>query len=172
MSVNYPQGVFSGASGAVTTSVALATTYTGLVLTNPANSSVSLVIQSASYSQLVAQTASISLGLMGGYSATAVTQTTPVAPSSNYLGANWKTGASGLLASAATLPVAPTLLFVIASANTGAITTQMQAGGFIDLNDGQNLIVVPPGGFIAWYTSAASAASSLNLSLQWSEVTQ
>lgn len=172
MSVNYTAGVFSGASGAVTTSAALATTYTGLVLTNPVGSPVSLVLQAASYAPLVAQTSALSIGLMGGYSTTAVVQTTAVTPSSNYLGSGWNVGGSGLLAKAATLPVAPTLLFVLGSLTTGAITVQMQGGGFIDLNDGQNLIVVPPGGFIAWYTSVASAATSVNLSLQWAEVPQ
>lgn len=167
MPVSYTQDIYSGASGAVTTSAALATTYTGLLLTNPVGSTVSLILESASFVPLVAQTAALSIGLLGGSSATAVTQTTAVAPTNNYLGGP---GGYGLLAKAATLPVAPTLLFLLGSLMTGAITVQDQAGAYIDLNGGQPMVVVPPGAYVGFYTSAASVASSLNLSFQWAEV--
>lgn len=165
--IPYQQGIYSGISGAVTTTAGTATTYTGLVLTNPLNSRVNLILQGLGYAPLVAQTAAIQLGVMLGYNATtAVTQTTPVTPTSNYVG-----GATGygLLATAATLPTAPTVAILLGSLLTGAITTVPQGGEFIDLNDGQSLIVVPPGGYLAFWTSAASVASSLSLGIQWGE---
>lgn len=167
MAIPYHQGIYSGSTGAVTTSAALATTYTGLCLTNPINSPVSLVLQAISYVPVVAQAAARQLGIMGGYSATtAVTQTTPITPTCNYLGG---TAGYGLLASAATLPAAPTLMFLVAALLTAAITTAPAINGFIDLDDGQPLVVIPPGAYLCFYTSTASTASSLAFSFQWGE---
>jgi hypothetical protein len=167
MAVSIIQAPYSGASGLVTTTAALATTYTGLVLSNPVASTVQLVIQSVSYAPVVAQTSDLTLGLMFGYNSTTnVTQTSPITVVSGVVG-----GAigRGLLANAATLPTAPVLALVLGSLATGAISTVPNDGGFYNLNDGTPLIVIPPGGYVAWYTSAASVASSLNLCIQWTE---
>jgi hypothetical protein len=167
VTVPYTQAVFSGTSGAITTTVGTATTYTGLVLTNPINSPVQLVLEAAFVAPIVAQTAAIQVGLMAGFSSTtAVTQTTAATVVSNFIG-----GAvgSGLLAKAATLSATPAILLVNGSLLTGAITTSTLVNGLIDLNDGQPLIIIPPGGFLAFYTSAASVASSVVFSFQWGE---
>lgn len=167
MAVPNIQGVYSGTSGLVTTSAALATTYTGLVLTNPVNSAVDLVLQSASFANAVAQAAVRTIGLLAGFNATsAVTQTTPAVVVNNFVGGP---AGSGLLATAATLPTAPLLMLIFTELTTGAVTTWPTYGGFFDLNDGLNLIIIPPGGYVGFYTSTASTASSLNLGLQWSE---
>lgn len=160
------KGLFSGGTLAgVTLSAGFATTYTGLCLTNPLGSNVNLVPNKLTLNALVAQTAALGIGLMSGYNnGTAVTQTTPLVPLSNFVGQ--PTGV-GLLASATTLPTAPTRAMILATLLTGAITTQVQGGEIIDL---EGSWVVPPGGYLCVYSTAASVASSVLLGLQWEEV--
>jgi hypothetical protein len=163
-------GIYTGSTGAVTTTAGTATTYTGLVLTNPASSPVVINLEAASVAAVVAQTAVLALGFMGGYSATAVTQTTPITPSACGIGYNASYG-YGLLASAATLPVTPNILFLLGALETGATTVGMFQNGLIPLrtNNGDTMIQLLPGSFVAFYTSAASVASSLQFSFVWSE---
>jgi len=160
------KAMFAGANLAgVTTSAAFATTYTGMCLTNPIGSTVNLVLTKVSYAPLVAQTAGLVLGIMTGYSAsTAVTQTTPLVPLSNFVG---QPAGTGLIASATTLPVAPTRLILLGTLLTGAITVTPTGGTVVDM---EGSVVIPAGGFAAFYTSAASVASSLVFGMQWEEV--
>ena len=153
----YRRAVFSAANQTATvTSVALATTYTGLVLSNPVGSSVNLVLIKTAAAFPVAPAAAVVVGLMLGYNAgTNVTHTTPVTPRSNFIGV----GASpvGLVDAAATLPTAPTLQKVMGIVGTGAITTY---GGINAVEeDFEGSIILPPGAYAAIYTSAASAAA-------------
>ncbi len=158
--------VFSGGTPGVTTSVALATTYTGLCLSNPIGSGQLLVLNKLGYGFLVAFAAASAVGLMVGYHAsTDVVHTTPVIPRNNFVGGP---AGVGKLDTAATLPIAPTLQQILESGLTGAITTAPAGGaGFFD-NEGS--IILPPGAFVAYYTSTASGASGSALSFQWSEV--
>ena len=160
--------VFSGSIVGQVTTVGLATTYTGLCLSNPITSSVDLVILKAGYAHLVAFTAASALGLMTGYNATTnVTHTTPVTPRSQRFTGVASTGA-GLLDSAATLPTAPILNILFGSGLTGAITVAQQVtGSFVDI-DGS--IILPPGAYCAFYTSTASGTASSAFSLTWEEV--
>jgi len=160
------KAVFSGATTApVTTSAGFATTLTGFCLTNPISSNVNLVVNKISWAELVAQTAALTLGIQTGYNtATAVTQTTPLVPLSNFVG---QPAGVGLIASAVTLPTAPTRLILLGSLVTGAITTQIGGGNVVDL---EGSLIIPPGGYAAFYTSAASVASSLAFGMQWEEV--
>ena len=160
------KAIFAGANTAgVTTSAGFATTCTGLILTNPTGSTVNLVLNKVSYAALVAQTAALIFGLQTGVNPAAqVTQTTPIVPAGNFVG---QPQGQGLLASAATLSVAPTRLILLDSLLTGAITTLPQGGKMIDM---EGSLVIPPGGFVATYTSAASVASSLAFGFQWEEV--
>ena len=66
----YRNNVFVGSNGATpsVTTVALATTYTGLALINPASSAVNLSLLKVGYSFIVAFAAGSTVGLMGGYS--------------------------------------------------------------------------------------------------------
>ena len=159
--------MFSGSNLAgVTTSAGFATTYTGYCLSNPIGSNVNLVVDKVKYAPLVAQTSALILGLMTGYSAsTAVVHTTPLVPLSNFVG---QPAGVGLIDSAATLPIAPTRLILLDSLLTGAITVAPTGGA--NIIDMQGSIVVPPGGFVAFYTSAASVASSLAFGMTWEEV--
>jgi hypothetical protein len=117
------------------------------------------------YAEVVAQAAAILIGIQTGFnSGTAVTQTTPLVPLSNFVG---QPAGVGLIASAVTLPTAPTRLILLGSLTTSAITTQIGGGNVIDM---EGSIVIPPGGYAAFYTSAASAASSLAFGMHWEEV--
>ena len=160
------KAMFSGSNLAgVTTSAGFATTLTGFCLTNPIGSTVNLVVNKVTYAELVAQTAAVLLGIQTGYSAsTAVTQTTPLVPLSNFVG---QPAGVGLIASAVTIPVAPTRVILLGSLTTSAITTQIGGGNVIDM---EGSLVIPPGGYAAFYTSAASVASSLAFGMQWEEV--
>ena len=159
--------VFSGSNiAAVTNSAGFATTYTGFCLSNPIGSTVNLVVNKVKYAPLVAQAAAIQLGLMTGYSAaTNVVHTTPLVPLSNFVG---QPAGVGLIDAAATLPIAPTRVILLDSLLTGAITTATTGGA--NVIDQQGSIIIPPGGFIAMYTSAASTATSLAFGMTWEEV--
>jgi hypothetical protein len=158
--------MFSGSTlTGVTTTVGFATTHTGFCLSNPIGSTVNLVLNKVKYATLVQQSAALVFGLQTGYSAsTNVTQTTPLVPLSNFVG---QPAGQGLIASAVTLPIAPTRLMLLDTLLTGALTVGINGGNFLDM---QGSIVVPPGGFVATYTSAASVATSLVFGMTWEEV--
>jgi hypothetical protein len=125
-------------------SVALATTYTGLMLSNPANSGKDLVLLGAQFAISVAEVAIATQHLIGGWSATAVTHTTPLAApgiQNAYLG-----GAAGVakVDSAATIPT-PAYILPIRSGFTAGALGGPGMGQIVDLG---GLIVIPPGGFI------------------------
>lgn len=126
-------------------SVALATTYTGLVLSNPVGSGKDLVLLGAQFAISVAEVAVASQHLIGGWSATAVTHTTPLAApgiQNAYLG-----GPSGVakVDSAATIPT-PNYILPLRSGFTAGALGGPGMGQIADLG---GLIIVPPGGFIA-----------------------
>lgn len=158
--------VFSGSNlTAVTTSAAFATTHTGFCLSNPIGSGKNLVLLRVKYGVTVAQTAALVFGLQTGYhAATNVTHTTPLVPLSNMVG---NAAGVALIDAAATLPIAPTRLILLDTFLTGAITTSQIGGNQYDMNGS---LVIPPGGFAATYTSAASVATSLVFGFTWEEV--
>lgn len=156
---------FSAANqAAVATTAAFATTYTGLVLYNPNGSNKSLTIDKVGVGQILAQTTTLALGIMVGQSTTAFAGVTALTPRSNLVGSNL-TGV-GLAASAATLPVAPTLQELLGYIGTGATTVDETMLGNLDLGGD---IILPPGAFAAFYTNAASVAASLLFSVSWVE---
>lgn len=157
---------FGGSITGQVTTVGAATTYTGLVLSNPVGSSVNLVIDKVGVAFLVAFTAAASVGIMTGYNATTnVTHTTPAVVRNKKIG-----GAIGygLLDSAATLPTAPVLDVVLGEGLTGAITTTPSINS--GLTDMEGSIILPPGAYAAIYTSTASGAASMSASFSWEEV--
>jgi hypothetical protein len=164
----YRKQRFNAANQAgTTTSVGLATAYTGLCLSNPIGSNVNLVLEKLGYSFSVAFAAGSAIGLMTGYSSTTnVTHTTPGTPRSNFVGVG--TPGQGLIDTSCTLPIAPVVSMVFTSGLTGAITTQVTTPGeVVDLDGGY---IIPPGGYAAIYTSTASGAAGFFGSLQWSEI--
>jgi hypothetical protein len=160
------KAMYSGANlTGVTTTAAFATTYTGMCLSNPIGSTVNLVLTKVTYAPVVAQTAALVMGIMTGYSASVnVTHTTPLVPLSNFVG---QPAGTGLIDSSATLPIAPTRLILLGTLTTGAITQTLLNGSVTDM---EGSVVIPPGGYAAIYTSAASVASSLAFGMMWEEV--
>lgn len=160
--------VYSASVVGQITTVGLATTYTGLCLSNPVGSGRNLVVNKAGYSFIVAFLAGAHIGLMTGYnSSTNVTHTTPVTPR-NQLFAGSSGAGVGLVDSAATLPTAPTVNLILGSGLTGAITTIPNTGPQnIDL---EGSLVLVPGAYVAFYTSTASGAAAGAFSFSWEEV--
>ena len=142
-------------------SVALATTYTGLMLYNPVGSGVMLVPTKLKYALSVAPAAIATLGLIAGFSATGgvTAQTTKLTNQSSQIG-NAGTG-KGIALSAATI-VTPTWLQQLADGFTAAALPA--PGGVWDM---EGLFQILPGGFIG--VGALTAVTGLG-SIAWEEV--
>jgi len=126
---------------AATWSVALATTYTGLVVSNPSTSGKNLIILKASFALSVAPAAIASIGLFTGYSTSAVTHTTPVTPINCLVGGALGTATADV---SATLPVAPTwAMQMMGGFTAGALPSTTPS--VIDVD---GAIVVKPGGYV------------------------
>ena len=136
---------------AVTTTVALAPTYTGLALYNPGGNSNNLILRAMSFKLSVAQAAITQISLMGGYISTgAITaHTTPLVYGTAMWPCNLGSTAvpTALVDSAATI-VGPKILMPLGGSFTaaafGADTPSFQnfMGG----------IILQPGSFVAIYT--------------------
>lgn len=140
----------------VTTSVGLATAYTGLVLSNPTTSAVDLVIVQASMMQSVIQATQVeAFALATGFnSATNVTHTTPVVPKSSLIGSGL-TG-SGLADVSATLPTAP--FYDTFVTNTGTIAADSTGIQVVDI---AGSIVLKPGAYVLWVTPAQASVAGM-----------
>ncbi len=165
---NYRKNKFYGSSGATptVTTVALATTYTGLCLYNPAGSSVNLVLDKVGISFLVVFPAASTVGLLVGYAPAGITTASAAASpgAQSFIGGG---AGQGKCALSATLVGTPYLHTVFGSGLTGAITTVPDT---MELYDLEGSIILPPGAYCAIYTSTISGAASLAASFQWEEV--
>lgn len=141
-------------------SVALATTYTGLCLSNPPNSKFNLVLLGCNYALSVAPAAISSLHLIAGYSTTEVTHTTPGTIKSNIIGGIADSVAK--VDTAATIST-PTYLISLGSGFTAA-ALYGTTPSWIDLK-GQ--FIIPPGGFVA--IGALTAVTGFG-SFTWAEI--
>jgi hypothetical protein len=157
--------MFSVASQAVaTTTVGLATTYTGLCLVNPTTSTANLVVNKCTVMQSVIQATQVeAYALATGYnSTTAVTLTTPATPQSTRIG-------SGLVAQAkaatsATLPTAP--LYTHFLTNTASATVNNPGNQF----DLEGSIILIPGAYLCFVTPGQASVAGMWFSVQWEEV--
>lgn len=149
-----------GAAGVVTT-VATATTYTGLCLSNPIGSDVIISIDHVHAAFSVVFPAACHIGIMTGYHATTdVVHTTPVTPVNSKIGIGGAGKAK--VDSSATLPIAPTVRMLFGHALASA------AGSYsLAFTGGLQLI---PGAFVAIYTSTVSGAAALMGSYSWEEI--
>lgn len=147
----------------ITTSAALSTSYTGLVLQNPVGSQFNIVLTKVGYAFTVAPAAAVVVGLMTGVNTTTFT-TNLVVPRNRYVG-----GITSIaVASTNTTIATPVLETVLGTVLTGAITTQsQQAPTVVDM---EGSLILTPGAFVAFYTSTASGASGFLGSFQWVEV--
>lgn len=161
----YRRNLFSAATQtAVTLSAGLATATTGLILTNPTTSTVNLVVNKVGWGVNTTPVAVIILGLAFNNSTTAVTQTTAITGRNQFLGG---AAPQGLVASSVTFPTAPILNTVLGTIDIGATTTAIHNTNFLDL---EGTMVMPPGSYLAFYGSTASAATSFFASIAWEEV--
>lgn len=155
---------YAATTALVTTTVGLNTTYTGLVLSNAPSSVVNLVLDKASMMQSVLQSTQVeAFAIATGFSTTAVTHTTPVAPKSCLIGSG-KTP-TGLADVSATLPAAP--LYTMFITNTGTATADSTG---IQVVDFEGSIILPPGGYALWVTPAQASVAGMWFSFQWTEI--
>lgn len=143
-------------------SVALATTYTGLVLANPLGSAKNLEVLAAGFALSVAPAAIASLHLIGGNSvSTDVVHTTPVTPTNALLGS--VAAPVGKVDSSATIPTPKYLVPLNSGFTAAALPSSPNVWVPIE-----GLIVVGPGGFVA--LGALTAVTGFG-ALAWEEVT-
>lgn len=144
---------------AVTTTAALATTWTGLGLGNAASSGVNLVLNKFTATQF-AVGAAATVGLMGGTGTIAAS----LAIQSRLLGS----GAVSLATASAGATISTPLL-ITTFGSLGSVATTgygLEPGIYVDL---EGSIIVPPGSFIVTYTSIVTT-SALNFGFCWEEV--
>jgi len=149
---------------AVSTTAAFVATFTGLVLGNPTGSGVNLVLDRFSVAQFAVGAAGM-VGIMGGAMG-AVPITASLTPTNRML--NGK--ASVALANAGqTLNAAPAPTLLVPAGAVGSLATTgygLTGGIVLDLEGG---IVVPPGYYVASYTTVATT-TALAFGFHWEEV--
>ena len=157
----YAKAMMLGANpSGVTLSAALATTYVGLCLSNPAASAVNLILQRAAGVLDVAPAALTAIGLIAGYAAGGVTvHTTPLTPLNAFLNG---AAPAATLDSACTLVGTPAWVDWISE--TPAATTVLSFS-----KDYQGGIIIPPGGYVAIGATIAGPASGFWGSFTWEE---
>lgn len=130
---------FASTQAGVATSTALSTTQTGFTLTNPAGSGVNLIVLQfrGAFTTAPAAIATLVMAANVAPAAAAVTQTTPLVVRSAKLGN--PSGATGLAASAVTLPAAPVVVRGLGGPVATGSVSQMQV---VDDIDG-SLVLVP-----------------------------
>jgi len=140
----YNRRLFWAANQAATTwSVALNTTHTGFVLSNPANSQVSLMPLLASFALSVAPVSIAHLSLFEGWTAGGiVTHTTPLDVLSTVL--NDGGGGVGKVDAAATLVGTPRYLLPF----MGGFTAGALHGTSPSILDLGGAFLIPPGGYV------------------------
>ena len=162
----YHGQIFTATAAAINSTVGTATTYSGLLLTNPSTSNVNLVLMRVGISVTTPPAVPIVVGIMAASNTTAVTQGTAITPASTKITAN-STTASGLASSNGTIPANATLRQIFGTLTSAANSTAPFVSNYYDLNDS---MILCPGSFAALYTSAASNSNSVNASFMWSEV--
>lgn len=146
--------------------VGLATTYTGLALSNPLGSGKNLSILGVGHQEVVAPTGIAAVYLAGGYSATAVTHSVP----STILRANVGPNAAASIAKAdtgATLPVAPSILLNLTAGHTSGALSTSASPAWTDIG---GLIVIEPGGFLIVANFTIGVAVGQMASIIWEEI--
>ena len=161
----YRGGIFQVASQAVaTTTIGLATTYTGLVISNPVNSTVNLALLKATMMQSVIQATQVEAFAIafGSNATTNVTHTTPATIQPSRIGSG---GTSAARAdTAATLPTAPVYGAFVQNTSTA---TSNAGGGLIDF---EGSVLLLPGAYALWVTPAQASVAGMWFSFMWEEV--
>ena len=158
----YAGKLFVGANpSGVTTSAGLATTCVGLILSNPAGSTVNLILRRVTGAFIVAPSTVTGFNLITGYAAAGITtHTTALTPFAAKIGAS--ATPQGLLDSAATLVGTPVYTMVLGETPTATTLTSFAT-------DLQGSIILPPGAYAAIGTTIAGPASGFQGSFEWQE---
>jgi hypothetical protein len=173
-SAKYADAVLAGRvfvacnQAAVAVTAAMATTYTGFVLFNPAASTVNLVLLRFGYSfTIAAPTAATVIGLMTGTVVTAATMDAAAAitPRNRLVGST--IASQAIVDNACTLNGTPVLEQVFGQVGTGATTVPLVAQ--INEVDLDGSMIIKPGSYVAAYSFAANTASAI-FSMMWEEV--
>ena len=145
---------------AVTTTAALATTWTGLAISNPSGSGVNAVVNLFTAAQFAVGAAAC-VGIMTGAGAAAGS----LVPSNCFQG-----GPTGkVMASAGATIATPVLQYVFGQCGSLATTGYgLTPGLVVDL---EGSLIIPPGFFAASYTTIATT-SALIFGFQWEEIPQ
>lgn len=148
-----------------TTTVGLATTYTGLCLSNPIGSGKNLAVALASIAQSVIQATQVEGYLLatGSNLTTNVTHTTPGTVQTALIGA-LANNSVAKVDTAATLPTAP--VYSIALTNTASATTN-SPGVTVDIG---GAITLAPGGYVCFVTPTQASVAGLWFGLSWIEI--
>ena len=157
---------YSGANqtGCVWT-VGLATTNTGLCVSNPIGSGKILSLRAAGFSERVQPAGIQDAWIAGGYHAT-----TNVVAGVAGTARNLKLGGAagvGKVWTGATLPVAPVYLFPIATGKVSALLSVASSPGLIRID---GLCAIPPGGFVIIATFTVGAAVGQMGAILWQEL--
>jgi hypothetical protein len=146
--------LFSATPGAVT----------GLILSNPAGSTVNLAVQKVTGALVVATSAITAFALVTGYSAAGIVTIGTSLTASNIVGAA-TTAFQGVAAASATLVGTPTVRAVLAD----AVTTTVAGTFFAVSMDGE--VLIPPGGYACINTLlTAGPSAGFYGSISWEEV--
>jgi len=152
--------IFSVTNQAATsTTASFATTFTGLSVANPLGSGVNLILRRFTCAQVAAAVAG-AVGIMRGAGAAAGS----IVPTPQFAGA---ATASKAVGSAGATIATPVLLAAFGNLGSVATTAYGLEPGLVVELDGS--IVVPPGQFVASYTTAATT-SALIFGFTWEEV--
>lgn len=161
----YRKALFHSATAAAgVTTVGLATTYTGFLLTNPIASTVNLSVHKCTFMQSVIQATTLSgVGLAVGYISTAnhTATTAGSTPKCSFLGGPTP---QGITYTVATLSATPTYYCFLANSQTAILNNNPV---WIDL---EGALILPPGGFVMFTTAAVSPAASMWFAFDWEEV--
>jgi hypothetical protein len=141
-------------------SAGLATTYTGLCLSNLSSSLVNLSIRRVSAQFIVAPAAFLAVGLITGGSQISV-HTTPVTPLASYVGDN--TASKARVDAACTLTGTPTWARWLSSSSA----TGIGPSAFVDLEGG---LLLPPGSYCAIGANVAGPAAGFLGTFEWIEI--
>lgn len=143
-------------------SVALATTYTGLCLSNPAGSGVNLVLNKVGIALSVAPAAIAPMGLITGFLSTGlVTHTTALVPACTFIGSGQNP--VGKVDAAATLVGTPAWTKML----MGGFTAAALPSAGPTLIDLEGAVIIAPGAYAA--IGALTAVTGL-FSIGWEEV--
>lgn len=159
---------FAANQAAVTTTVALATTYTGLLLYNPVGNNRNLIIRAINFKLSAAPAAITLIGIMSGYVSTGgvTAHTTPLVYGTAIWPCNLGSTATptALVDSAATI-VAPKFVWPLVAGFTAA-TLYPDSAAFID---SQGAWILQPGSYASIYTLTVSVGFG---SIIWEEVSR